>query len=201
MSENIYTCPKCQKPLTFNYASDKVLDLNDTPFLEGACITSTTTLGELKEIEMQSSDILYCEECEIDVVVSGATAYQDKPPIEQMPEEKPELPQKQDEKGQGFWEEWTTPSLLSKLHDKLHSNWATGFPLSDENLDDCRNIVCALMDRQHNEEAEECQHEYQLHRTCGVQVCVLCGDHKGLARCFCGWGLAPGERLEDDVEY
>lgn len=198
--KNTYYCPQCKNPLTFNYDSDKVLDLNDKDFLSGIDATDKTTLAELKEMDMQPATILYCEECEIDVVVSPSTAYQDKPP-----EGQPEPPTKEDKSSKSlplsYWEEWTTPSLLSKLHDKLHSNWATGLPLSDENLDDCRNIICALLDRQHSEEAEECKHEYQLHRTCGVQVCVLCGDHKGLAKCFCGWNLAPGERLEDDVEY
>lgn len=43
------------------------------------------------------------------------------------------------------------------------------------------------------------KHEYQWFRFCGAWVCVQCGHHKGLARCYCGWGLAPGERLEDDI--
>ena len=39
-------------------------------------------------------------------------------------------------------------------------------------------------------------------RTCGVDVCTVCGHHSGgLARCFCGWNLHPGEILEDDIEY
>lgn len=37
-------------------------------------------------------------------------------------------------------------------------------------------------------------------RVCGVWVCSECEYHWGLARCFCGWNLAPGERLEDDIE-
>ncbi len=101
------------------------------------------------------------------------------------------------------WDEWTTPCLISKLHDKLHSNWATGLPLSEEKLDDCRNIVCALIDRQHKDPIEDrpqCEHDYIFDRVCGVPVCGKCGDHKGLAFCFCGWNLAPGERLEDDVD-
>ena len=46
----------------------------------------------------------------------------------------------------------------------------------------------------------KCGGEYQWQNYCGAKVCGDCGDHKGLARCYCGWGLAPGERLEDDVE-
>jgi hypothetical protein len=45
------------------------------------------------------------------------------------------------------------------------------------------------------------KHDYELSPGCGVNVCIKCGDHKGLARCYCGWNLAPGERLEDDVDY
>ena len=45
----------------------------------------------------------------------------------------------------------------------------------------------------------ECDHYYEWSAYCGAQVCVGCKDHKGLARCYCGWNLLPGERLEDDV--
>lgn len=43
--------------------------------------------------------------------------------------------------------------------------------------------------------------DFYLSRTCGVYTCEECGHHLTLARCFCGWNLAPGERLEDDVDY
>jgi len=45
----------------------------------------------------------------------------------------------------------------------------------------------------------ECQHHYEFRNYCGAYVCHECGDHKGLARCYCGWGLMHGERLEDDI--
>ena len=33
---------------------------------------------------------------------------------------------------------------------------------------------------------------------CGVLVCDLCGTHKGLARCFCGWSSTnPGKGREE----
>lgn len=44
-----------------------------------------------------------------------------------------------------------------------------------------------------------CKHEYEFSRYCGCEVCYKCGDHKGLGRCYCGWNLASGERLEDDI--
>jgi len=46
-----------------------------------------------------------------------------------------------------------------------------------------------------------CIHDYEWSNHCGAKVCSKCGDHKGLAKCFCGYGLAPGEVLDDDVPY
>ena len=40
-------------------------------------------------------------------------------------------------------------------------------------------------------------------RYCGAYVCHGCGDHKGMARCFCGWSLSGGDgrrELELDGE-
>lgn len=39
---------------------------------------------------------------------------------------------------------------------------------------------------------------FTFSNTCGVYLCDTCDHHLGLARCFCGWNLQPGERLEDD---
>jgi len=36
-------------------------------------------------------------------------------------------------------------------------------------------------------EGEVCAHEWELDRSCGAQVCVVCGAHDGIVRCFCGW--------------
>ena len=59
-------------------------------------------------------------------------------------------------------------------------------------------------------------HEYEakpdgsrrLDANCGAYVCLGCGDHEGLARCYCGWATdggngvaqlqAMGENVEDD---
>jgi hypothetical protein len=59
-------------------------------------------------------------------------------------------------------------------------------------------------------------HEYEWLRGCGAEVCWVvaedgsdeCRDHKGLARCYCGWSasggngrqelLDMGENLDDD---
>ena len=45
-----------------------------------------------------------------------------------------------------------------------------------------------------------CQHEYGFIRSCGVQVCNKCGDHKGLARCYCGWSQSGGDGYRELVE-
>ena len=51
----------------------------------------------------------------------------------------------------------------------------------------------------------------QMDRSCGAYVCLDCGDHEGLARCYCGWASnggdgvaqlrAMGENVEDDYNY
>ena len=45
-------------------------------------------------------------------------------------------------------------------------------------------------------------HEYpeKMHRSCGAFICLNCGHHDKLARCFCGWALDGGNgrrQLED----
>lgn len=30
-------------------------------------------------------------------------------------------------------------------------------------------------------------------RSCGAKLCVVCGAHKGLARCYCGWAADGGD--------
>jgi len=32
---------------------------------------------------------------------------------------------------------------------------------------------------------------------CGVAVCDKCDNHKGLARCFCGWSASGGNGLRE----
>lgn len=48
--------------------------------------------------------------------------------------------------------------------------------------------------------ALECQHDYLLSRTCGVDVCTKCGSHKGLVRCFCGWAASGGDGRRELIE-
>ena len=44
------------------------------------------------------------------------------------------------------------------------------------------------------------EHVYRLDRSCGVDVCVECRDHKRLARCFCGWSANGGDGYAQLVE-
>lgn len=54
-----------------------------------------------------------------------------------------------------------------------------------------------------------CGGEYSFSASCGADICVTCGQHKGLARCFCGWAVSGqgngrreleemGEQIDDD---
>ena len=57
-----------------------------------------------------------------------------------------------------------------------------------------------------------CEHNYEFFGPCGAEVCGDCGDHKNLARCYCGWALSGwhgygytelvelGETIEPELE-
>lgn len=46
-----------------------------------------------------------------------------------------------------------------------------------------------------------CRHtERFASRSCGANICVVCGDHQGLARCFCGWSASGGDGYRELVE-
>ena len=52
-----------------------------------------------------------------------------------------------------------------------------------------------------NEEKNVCPYcgtEYVFSRFCGADVCPKCNYHKGLQRCYCGWGL-PHMKEEHDM--
>jgi len=44
------------------------------------------------------------------------------------------------------------------------------------------------------------EHDYQMSRYCGVMVCDGCGEHKGLARCYCGWARLGGDGYRELIE-
>jgi len=53
-----------------------------------------------------------------------------------------------------------------------------------------------------------CTGTFEFSRHCGAYVCYECDEHKGLARCYCGWSAdggdgyreleEMGEQIEDD---
>jgi hypothetical protein len=62
------------------------------------------------------------------------------------------------------------------------------------------NWYLHLKHAQLNEEQEEscrdelgchnCDGKYSFNNHCGAHVCEDCDDHKGLARCYCGWSAS-----------
>jgi len=52
----------------------------------------------------------------------------------------------------------------------------------------------------------KCEHNLSWSDYCGAYVCSKCDAHFQdkdgtirFAKCFCGWNLANGEKLEDDI--
>jgi hypothetical protein len=39
-------------------------------------------------------------------------------------------------------------------------------------------------------ECHNCDGKYSFNNHCGAHVCEDCDDHKGLARCYCGWSAS-----------
>lgn len=52
----------------------------------------------------------------------------------------------------------------------------------------------------HQPEKCSCGGEYHLQRSCGAMVCDRCDDHKGLARCFCGWSRSGEDGRRELIE-
>ena len=52
----------------------------------------------------------------------------------------------------------------------------------------------------HKCDSGHCNGLCEFDRQCGAYVCINCGKHVGLVRCFCGWALNGGDgrkQLED----
>lgn len=50
-------------------------------------------------------------------------------------------------------------------------------------------------------EKGQCAHAIRhLDNSCGAKVCVVCSDHEGLDRCFCGWARDGGDGKQQLVE-
>jgi hypothetical protein len=39
----------------------------------------------------------------------------------------------------------------------------------------------------------KCGGAYEYDRYCGAYVCIECGNHLGLSRCYCGWAADGGD--------
>ena len=72
---------------------------------------------------------------------------------------------------------------------------------------------CSAFENELNEKPvrKGCSHSYEWSNYCGSKVCLSCNDHKGLARCYCGWSknagngysqlVEMGETIEPDYGY
>lgn len=48
---------------------------------------------------------------------------------------------------------------------------------------------------------KEClAHQHEFSSFCGAKVCVLCDDHKGLERCYCGWSVSGEDGAKELLE-
>lgn len=45
-----------------------------------------------------------------------------------------------------------------------------------------------------------CGGEFSFTKFCAADVCCKCGNHKGLARCFCGWAESGGDGRMELIE-
>lgn len=46
----------------------------------------------------------------------------------------------------------------------------------------------------------DCGTEMEFSRHCGAWVCEECGNHDGMARCFCGWAASGGDGYNELLE-
>jgi hypothetical protein len=68
-----------------------------------------------------------------------------------------------------------------------------------------QNLNRHLREIQREQDAAEvdkckCGGIYERSRECGAKVCNRCGDHKGLARCYCGWAVSGGNGRQELIE-
>lgn len=59
----------------------------------------------------------------------------------------------------------------------------------DEGLDEIPEIDC-----------DNGEHDYEYNVSCGAHICWSCDDHKGLARCYCGWAADGGDGRQELVD-
>lgn len=57
------------------------------------------------------------------------------------------------------------------------------------------------LDKDGKEICESCKSgKYWFDNSCGAYVCDHCSNHKGLARCFCGWSVSGGDGRRELIE-
>jgi hypothetical protein len=47
---------------------------------------------------------------------------------------------------------------------------------------------------------DSCAGEAEMNPYCGAWVCHQCGNHLGMARCYCGWAISGGDGQHELVE-
>jgi hypothetical protein len=57
--------------------------------------------------------------------------------------------------------------------------------------------VCMVCTASQHDCMKQCRHDYTRSHSCGVMVCSLCDNHKGLARCYCGWSLSGSDGRQE----
>jgi len=46
----------------------------------------------------------------------------------------------------------------------------------------------------------ECGGDFHYSRHCAIKVCDNCGNHNGLARCYCGWSLSGEDGRQELID-
>lgn len=86
-----------------------------------------------------------------------------------------------------------TDDEVARCQDLINSI-NLGFPKYKDRLDE--------LDKKFESLVKHCEnHEYSFRNFCGVEVCQICGQHKGLAGCYCGWNSHVLDPMELEEFY
>lgn len=82
---------------------------------------------------------------------------------------------------------YRTPEQFKEFLSQIYVDWTTKTIkyTAEQQLVGTQTYTC------------DCGGEYDFRTYCGAFVCSSCGDHRGLARCFCGWSKSGS--LYDEV--
>ena len=87
------------------------------------------------------------------------------------------------------------PSTGREIRKTLRGTWEAQ-PWNDnywKEFDDLLDAARFAMKPPKKVELCECGGEYHFNDYCGAEVCSECDNHKGLARCYCGWSASGGD--------